>query len=118
MEKDPSLSSPVYTLPSYSPHQWSDYGLGTTSAGLLVTQNNDPITIPSLPPSLLIGASDGRIKVADGTTPLEAHGEDLDRRWLYLLAPQSLDIINEPGKDVRVSHNKFQWETIAGKLAH
>ena len=49
MEKDPRLSSPVYSLPSDSPHQWSEHGPETTSAGLWVTHNNDPITILSLP---------------------------------------------------------------------
>ena len=80
MEKDPSLLSPVYSLRSDSPHQWSEHGPGTTSAGLWVTHNNDPITIPSLPPRLLLGVSDDRVKGAGGTTPLEAYGEDFDRR--------------------------------------
>ena len=65
MEKDPSLSSPMYCLRSDSPHQWSEHGLGTTSAGLWVTHNNDPITIPSLPPPLLISVSDDRVKGAN-----------------------------------------------------
>ena len=51
------------------------------SAGPWVTYNNDPITIPSLPPPLLIGVSDDRVQGADCTTPVEAHGEDRDRRW-------------------------------------
>ena len=34
MEKDPSLSSPVYSLRSDSPHQWSEHGPRTTSAKL------------------------------------------------------------------------------------
>ena len=80
MEKDPSMSSPVYSLCSDSPHQWSEHGPGTTSARPWVTHNNDPITIPSLPPPLLIGVSDDPVKGADCTTPLEAHGEDNDRR--------------------------------------
>ena len=50
MEKHPSLSSPVYSLGSDSLHQWREHGPGTTSAGLWVTHNNDPITNPSLPP--------------------------------------------------------------------
>ena len=37
MEKDPSLSSLVYSLRSDSPHQWSEHGPGATSAGLWVT---------------------------------------------------------------------------------
>ena len=76
----PSLSSPVYSLQSDSPHQWSEHGPGTASAGLWVTHNKDPIAIPSLPPALLIGVSDDRVKGEDGTTPVEAHGEDSDRR--------------------------------------
>ena len=40
--------------------------------------NNDPITFSSLPPLVLIGVSDDRVKGAGGTTPLEAHGEDSD----------------------------------------
>ena len=67
MEKDPSLSSPVYSLQSDSPHQWSEHGPGTTSAGLSVTHNNDPITIPSLPPPLLFGVSDDRVNGVGGT---------------------------------------------------
>ena len=86
MKKDPSLSRPVYSLRSDSPHQWSEHGSGTTSAGLWMAHNNDPITIPSLPPPLLIGVSDDHVKGANGTTPLEAHGEDSDRRWSYVLA--------------------------------
>ena len=73
MEKDPSLSSPVYSLRSDSPHQWSEHGQETTSAGLWVTHNNDPITIPSLPPPLSIRVFDDRVKGVDGTTVLEAH---------------------------------------------
>ena len=88
MEKDPILSSPVYSLRSDSPHQWSEHWPGTTSAGLWVTHNSDPISIPSLPPPLLIGVSDDRVKGADGTTPLGAHGEDSDRHWSYVLAPE------------------------------
>ena len=76
MEKDPKLSSPVCSLRSDSPHQWSDHGPGATSTGLWVTHNKDPITIPSLPPPLLIGLSDDRVKGVDCTTPLEVHGED------------------------------------------
>ena len=87
-EKDPSLSSPVYSLRSDSPHQWSEHGPATKSAGLWATHNNYPITIPSLPPPLLIGVSDDRVKGAYGTTPLEAHGEDSDRRWPYVLAQE------------------------------
>ena len=64
---------PVYSLRSDTPHQWSEHGPGTTSAGLWVTHNNDPITIPSLPPPLLIGVSDDRVKGVDGTTPLWRH---------------------------------------------
>ena len=48
IEKDPSLSSPVYSLRSDSPHQWSEHGLGTRSSGLWVTHNNDPITVSPL----------------------------------------------------------------------
>ena len=112
MEKDPSLSSPLYSLRSDSPHQWSEHGLGTTSAGLWVTHNNDPITIPSLPPPLLIGVSDDRVKGADGTTLLEAHGEFGDRRWSHVLASESIDIIDEVRQEVRAAHNKFYWETV------
>ena len=68
MEKHSSLSSPVYSLPSDSPHQWSEHRLGATSAGLWVTHNHDPITIPSLPPPLLIGVSQDRVKGANSTT--------------------------------------------------
>ena len=118
MEKDPSLSSPVYSLRSDSPHQWSEHGPGTTSAGLWMTHNNDPITIPSLAPPLLIGVSDDCVKGAECTTAPEAHGEDGDRRWSYLLAQESIDIINEVRQDVRAAHNKFQWETVAVKPTH
>ena len=78
-----------------------------------MTHNNDPITIPSLPPPLLIGVSDDRVKGADGTTPLEAHGEDSDRHWRYVLAQESINVIDELRQEVRVVHNKFQWETVA-----
>ena len=87
-EKDPSLSSPVYSLRSDSPHQWSEHGPRTTSAGLWVTHNNDPITIPSLPPPPMIGVCDDRVKGVDCTTPMEAHGENGDRRWSYVLAQE------------------------------
>ena len=87
VEKYPSLSSPVYSLYD-SPHQWSEHGPRTTSAGLWATHNNDPIAIPSLRLPLLIGVSDDRVKGADCTTPLEAHGEDSDGRWSYVLAPR------------------------------
>ena len=108
MEKDPSLSSPVYSVRSDSPHQWSEHGPGTTSAGLWVTHNNDTIAIPSLPPPLLIGVShDDRVKGADGTTPLEPHGDDCDRRWSYVLAQESIDIIDELRQGVKADHNKF-----------
>ena len=76
METDPSLSDPLYSLRSDSPHQWSEHGPGTTSAGLWVTHNNDPITIPYLPPPLLFGVPDDYVKGADGTTPPKAQGED------------------------------------------
>ena len=118
MEKDPSLSSPAYSLRRDPPHQWSKRGPGTTSVGLWVTHNNDPITIPSLPPPLLIGASDDRVRGADCTTPLEAHGEDGDRRRSYVLAQESIDIIDEVRQEVRAAHNKFQWETVAVKPPH
>ena len=86
MEKDASLSSPVYSLRSDFPHQWSEHGSGTTSAGLWVTHNNDSITIPSLPPPLLTGVHDDRVKGADGTTPLEAHPLVHARRRNLVLA--------------------------------
>ena len=76
METDPSLLSPVYSLSSDSPHQWSEYGPRATTTGLWVTHNNDPITIPYLSPPLCIGVSDDRVKGANGTASLEAHGED------------------------------------------
>ena len=79
-----------------------------------MTHNNDPITIPSLPPPLLIGVSDDRVKGADGTTPLE----DSDQRWSYVLAQESIDIIDELRQEVRAAHNKFQWETVAAKPPH
>ena len=60
-----------------------------------MTHNNDPITIPSLPPPLLIGVSDDRVKGAHCTTLLEAHGEDSDRWWSYVLAQESIYIIDE-----------------------
>ena len=118
MEKGPSLSSPVYSLQSDSPHQWCEHGPGTTSAGLWVTHNNDPITIPSLAPPLLIGVSDDHVKGADCTTPLEAHGEDCNRRWSYVLAQESIDIINKVRQEVRAAHNKFPWETVAANPPH
>ena len=118
MEKDPSFSSPVYSLRSDSPHQWSEHGPGTTSAGLWVAHNNNPITIPSLPPPLLIGVSDDRVKGANGTTPPEAHGNDSNRRWSYVLAQESIDIIDELRQEVRAAHNKFHWEAVAGKPPH
>ena len=118
MEKDPSFSSPVYSLRSDSPHQWSEHGPGTTSAGLWVTHNNDPITVPSLPPPLLIRVSNDRVKGADCTTPLEAHGEDGYRCWSYVLAPESMDIIDEVRQQVMAAHTKFQWETVAVKPPH
>ena len=114
MQTDPSLSSPVYSLRSDSPHQCSEHGPGTTSAGLWVTYNNNPITIASLPPPLLIGVSDDRVKGADCTTPLEAHGGDGDQRWSYVLAQESIDIIDEVRQQVGAAHNKFQWETVRG----
>ena len=83
-----------------------------------MTHNNDPITILSLPPPLLIGVSDDRVKGADGTTPLEAHGEDSNRRWSYFLAQESIDIIDELRQEVRAAHNKFHWETVAAKPPH
>ena len=107
MERDPSLSSPVYSLRSDSPHQWSQHGPGTTSARLWVTHNNHPITIPSLPPPLLISASDERVKGVDGTTPLEAHGEDSDPRWPNVLAQGSIDIIDKLRQEVQGAHKKF-----------
>ena len=118
MQKDPSLSSPVCSLRSDSPRQCSEHGPGTTSAGLWVTHNNDPITIPSLPPPLVIGVCNDRVKGADCTTPLEAHGEDGDRRWSYVLAQESIDIINEVRLEFRAAHNKFQWETVTVKPPH
>ena len=118
MEKDPNLSSPVYFLGSASPHYWSEHGAGTTSAGLWVTHNNDRITIPSLPPPLLIGVSDDRVKGADGTTPLEANGKGSNRRWSYILAQESIDIIHELRQEVTAAHNKFHWETVAAKPPH
>ena len=83
-----------------------------------MTHNNDPITIPSLPPPLPIGMSDNRVKGADGTTPLEAHGEDSDRRWSYVLVQESIDIIDKLRQEVKAAHNKFHWETVAGKPPH
>ena len=118
MEKDRSSSRPVHSLRSDSLHQWSEHGRGTTTTGLWLRNNNDPITIPCLPPSLLIGVSDARVKGADCTTPLEAHGEDDDRRWSYLPAQESIDIIDEVPQEVRAAHNKFQWETVAVKPPH
>ena len=118
MEKDPSLSNPVYSLRSDSPHQWSVHGPRTVSAGLCVTHNNDPITFSSPPPPLLIGVSDDRVKGADCTTPLEARGEDSDRRWSYFLAQESIDIIDELRQEVRAAHNMFHLETVAAKPPH
>ena len=118
MEKDPSLSSPVYFLRRNSPHQWSEHGPGTTCDGLWVTHNKDPITIPFVPPPLLIGVSDDRIKAAHGTMPLGAHGEDSDRRRGYILAQESMDINNAVCQEVRAAHNKFQWHTVAWKRPH
>ena len=115
MEKDPSFQSPVYSLQSDSHCQWSEHGPGTTSAGLRVTHNNDPITIRYLPPPILIGMSNDRVKGGACTTPLEAHGEDGDGRWSYVLAPESIDIIDEVRQEVRAAHNKFQWEIVAVK---
>ena len=83
-----------------------------------MTHNNDPITIPSLPPPLLIGVSDDRVKGADGITPLEAHGEDSDRRWSYILAQESIGIIDELRQEVRAAHNKFHWKPVAAKPPH
>ena len=104
MEKDPSLSSPVYSLRSDSPQQWSEHGPRTTPAGLWVTHNNDPITIPSLPLPLLLGVSDDRVKGANCTTPLEAHGEDGDRRWSYVLAQESINIIHGVRQEVSAGY--------------
>ena len=88
------------------------------SIGLWVTHNSDPSTIPSLPPPLLIGVSDDRVRRADGTTPLEAHGEDSDLRWSYVLAQKSSDIIDQLRQEVKAAHNNFQWETVAAKPPH
>ena len=117
IEKDPSLSSPMYSLGSDSPHQWSEHRPGATSVGLWVT-HNDPIAILSLPPPLLIGVSDDRVKGADCTTLLEAHGEDSDRHWGYILAEEKIGIIDEFRKEARLSYNVFQWETSANKAPH
>ena len=111
MEKDPSLSSPVYCLRRHSPHQRREHGPRTTSAGLWVTHRDNPITIPSLPPPLLFGVSDSRVKGADGTTPLEPNGEDSDRRWPYVLAQESIDIIDELRQEVSAAPNNSHWET-------
>ena len=73
---------------------------------------------PRPTPPLLIGVSNDRVKGADGTTPLEAHGEDLDRRWSYVLAQESIDIMNELRQQVKAAHNKFHRETVAAKLPH
>ena len=55
MEKDPSLSSPVYPLRSDSPHQWSEHGPGTTCAVLWGIHHNNPITILEDLPGLSAG---------------------------------------------------------------
>ena len=77
-----------------------------------MTHNNDPITIPCVPPPLLIGVSDDRVKGADGATPLDAHGEDLDRRWSYALAQESIDGLRQ---EVRAAHNKLNWNPLTAK---
>ena len=83
-----------------------------------MTHNNDPITTPFLPPPLVIGVSDDRDKGADGTTPQEAHGEDCDRRWSYVLAQESIDIMDDLRQEVMPAHNKFHLETVATKPPH
>ena len=62
VERDLSLPSPMYSLQSDSPHQWSEHRPGTTSAGLCMTHKDNRIAIPSLPPPLMIGVSDDRVK--------------------------------------------------------
>ena len=83
-----------------------------------MTNNDDPIPIPSLPPPLVIGVLDDRVKGSDGTTPLEAHGEDSDQRRRYVLAQESINIIHLLRQEVRASHNKFPRETVTGKPPH
>ena len=77
------------------------------SAGLWVTHNSNPVTTSSLPPPLLIGVSNEHVKGAHGTTQPEVNGDNSDRRWSYVLAPESIDIIDELRQEVRAALNKF-----------
>ena len=52
------------------------------------------------------------------TVPLETHGEDSNRCRSYVLAQESIDIIDELRQEVRAAHNKFHWETVAAKPPH
>ena len=83
-----------------------------------MTHNNDPITIPSLPPPLLIGPSDNHVRGANRTTPLEEQGEDLDR-WHYVPSEQmNRATFTELQKEARFWYNVFEWKTAATGPSH
>ena len=89
---------------------------GTTSTGLWVTHNKDPITIPCLPPRVFFEASYDRVKGADLTTPLEAHGHESDRRWRYIVAQESMDTSDELHQAGRGPTTSFSRRPLRGSL--
>ena len=114
------LSSLAHSLRSDSSPQWSEHGPEKTPNGLWVTHNNDPITIPSLPPPLLTGFSNdpGKETKTNNATLLEARAEDSDRHRRSIVAQESIHIMDELCQGPRASYNRCHWKTVTQKSPH